>query len=219
MNLNRLDEYLDECEAPLARLPITERDEWRDEARQHLLALVEAHVELGVSEEEAVEAALRQFGEPRQLGKKLAAALRRTGCSRAEAHRRGVFAWTLAWNLGFAVLAASRLLLTPPEAGTGPWGPAATAWSVAGGAAVWAMGHVLAKVMLREEAGERRVLPFLGMSYVGFTLAAFWVTGTLPLLTPANWLATACSLASTLGVGWLAAHLAARRRAKACGSA
>jgi hypothetical protein len=215
VNLKQLEAYLDECEAPLARLPVTERDEWRDEARQHLLALVEAHLELGRSEEEAVEAALRQFGEPRRLGKRLAAAMHRTSCSRAEAHRRGIVAWALSWNLGFAVLVAGRLFMTPPEAGSGAWGLAAAVWSVAGGLAIWAAGHVLAKVMLRGSAGERRTLPFLGLSYFGFTLAALWLTGTLPVMTPTRWLATACCMVSILGMGWLAAQ----RRSKACESA
>lgn len=206
MNLKRLEAYLDECEVPLARLPVTERAEWRDEARQHLLALVEAHLEFGASEEEAIETALQQFGEPRRLGKKLAAARRRTACSRAEAHRQGVAAWSLAWSVGFAVLVASRLFLTPPDAGSGPWGTAAAAWSVAIAVAVCAAGHVLAKAMLRPGAGERRVWSFLGMSYVAFTLTALLVTGTLPLMTPVRWVATACSIAGTLALGWLAAR-------------
>lgn len=219
MNLKQLEAYLDECEAPLAPLPAAERGEWRDEARQHLLALAAAHIELGMSEEAAVEAALRQFGEPLPLGKKLAAAMRRTGCSPAEAHRRGRVAWNLSWNLAFAVLVAGRLFMTPPEAGGGAWGLVAAVWSVAGGLGIWGAGHVLAKVMLRPDAGDRRVWSFLGMSYAGFTLAALWLTGVLPLMTPGRWVATGCSVVSTLGVGWLVARLAERRFKQACGSA
>ena len=219
MNLKPLEVYLDECEAPLARLPETERAGWRDEAQQHLVALVEAHIELGASEEEAVEAALRQFGEPNRLGKKLAVAMRRTACPRAEAHRRGVAGWTITWNLVFAMLVSSRLLLTPPEGGSGAWGSAVAAWSLGGVLAIFLAGHLLAKVMLRQEAGDRRVWSFLGMSYVGFTVAGLLATGTLPLMTPTQWLATACSLAVTLGAGWLAARMAARRRDQACGVA
>lgn len=214
MNLKRLEAYLDECEAPLARCTGTERAEWRDEARQHLIALMELHVELGASEEEALEAALRQFGEPGRLGKKLATAMHRTGSPSAGSHHRGIVAWTLAWDLGFAVIAITRLLWTPPDAGNGSWGPAATAWSMTGAAAICVAGHLLAKGMLGRAAGKHRVPLFLAITYVGYTLAALLLTGTLPVMTPTHWLATACSVVGTLGAGWLAASLAERRHKK-----
>ena len=68
---SRLEHYLDEMERPLTRLSAETRREWREEARQHLLDLVAAHEELGASPQEAMEAALRQFGDARQIGRQL----------------------------------------------------------------------------------------------------------------------------------------------------
>lgn len=65
---SRLEEYLDTVEKPLTSLPKPAREEWREEARQHLESLVAAHEELGSSREEAVEAALLQFGDAQAIG-------------------------------------------------------------------------------------------------------------------------------------------------------
>jgi hypothetical protein len=68
---SRLERYLEELERPLTALTPEARAEWREEARQHLAALAAAHEELGSSPEEAVEAALRQFGDARQIGRQV----------------------------------------------------------------------------------------------------------------------------------------------------
>src|SRR5688572_116869 len=66
----RVEEYLDRvCGQLPADLTLARRREVREELRTHLGALVEAHRELGASEEEAVEAALRQFGDARRLAR------------------------------------------------------------------------------------------------------------------------------------------------------
>lgn len=71
---SQLEEYLDNVEKPLAPLPTQAREEWREEARQHLESLVAAHEELGSSQEEAVEAALLQFGDAQTIGQQVRAA-------------------------------------------------------------------------------------------------------------------------------------------------
>jgi hypothetical protein len=66
----RLDDYLDRVVAPLVDdVPHARRRELRAELGAHLEALVDAHVELGANPEEALAAAIRQFGPPRQVGK------------------------------------------------------------------------------------------------------------------------------------------------------
>src|SRR5947209_3644884 len=80
MHPSRLDEYLDRLSEPVTVLSAREQQEWREEARQHLLCLAAAYEELGSSPEEALEAALRQFGDARQIGRRLDA---------AERHRQG----------------------------------------------------------------------------------------------------------------------------------
>jgi hypothetical protein len=63
---SRLEQYLEEIAQPVSAY---HRAEWREEARQHIEALVTAHEELGLRHEEAVEAALRSFGEATGIGK------------------------------------------------------------------------------------------------------------------------------------------------------
>jgi hypothetical protein len=66
----RLDDYLDRVVAPLVDdVPLARRRELRAELGAHLDALVDAHLELGSTPEEALAAAIKQFGSPRQVGK------------------------------------------------------------------------------------------------------------------------------------------------------
>jgi len=65
-----LEDYLDRVVTPLMDdVPRARRRELRAELSAHLEALIEAHIELGSTPEEAVAAAIRQFGSPRQVGK------------------------------------------------------------------------------------------------------------------------------------------------------
>ena len=61
----RVERYLRDISAPL---PAQEQAEWRSEAYQHLDSLIAAHQELGLSHEEAIDAALHSFGEARKIG-------------------------------------------------------------------------------------------------------------------------------------------------------
>jgi hypothetical protein len=74
MDNRRLDDYITMLARRLQGLSQTQREEELREVRQHLEALVAGHVLRGLSEAEAVDAALRQFGRAEQIGKELAAA-------------------------------------------------------------------------------------------------------------------------------------------------
>ncbi|HLK59250.1 MAG TPA: permease prefix domain 1-containing protein [Chthonomonadaceae bacterium] len=72
MSSNRLEQYLDTLEKPLSALSIETRREWREEARQHVLAIADAHEALGMPPEQALEAALQRFGDAAQIGRQVA---------------------------------------------------------------------------------------------------------------------------------------------------
>lgn len=67
----QVQDYLRRLDSTLRRLPPQERAGLHAELREHLNALIAAHVELGASPTEAVDAALRQFGDPVKIGKRL----------------------------------------------------------------------------------------------------------------------------------------------------
>lgn len=67
----KLEQYLDSLEKPLARLTPQERQEWRTEVAQHISSLAEAHTELGATEQEALEAAIAQFGDAKVVAHRL----------------------------------------------------------------------------------------------------------------------------------------------------
>lgn len=64
-----IEDYLDHLCAPLVgTLAYPLRLELRRETKEHLLALAQAYEELGYPSDEALRAAMRQFGDPRTLG-------------------------------------------------------------------------------------------------------------------------------------------------------
>jgi hypothetical protein len=56
------------CGPLLDAIPYLKRRELRREWREHLEALIEARMELGEDVQAAANAAIRQFGDPQQLG-------------------------------------------------------------------------------------------------------------------------------------------------------
>ena len=66
-----LNEWFQRFNAPLKRLPAEERAELHLEVRQHLEALAAANEELGSSPAEASDLALKQFGDPYKIGRRL----------------------------------------------------------------------------------------------------------------------------------------------------
>lgn len=72
LNDPSVDQWFQQFNAPLKRLPVEERAQLHTEVRQHLEALVAANEELGSSSAEAWTHALNQFGKPKIIGKRLA---------------------------------------------------------------------------------------------------------------------------------------------------
>ena len=67
-----LDNWFQQLNKPLRRLPVGERTEIHLEVRQHLEALAAANEELGSTPEGAWEHALDQFGDPGKFGRRMA---------------------------------------------------------------------------------------------------------------------------------------------------
>jgi hypothetical protein len=70
---SRIEDYLDRVCAPLVEsVPCARRGELRRELREHLEALAASYEEVGSEASVAVEAALQQFGDPRELARRYA---------------------------------------------------------------------------------------------------------------------------------------------------
>ena len=72
-----LTAYLDALQEPLAPLGEAACRDWRQEAESHLLGLIAAHEESGLSHEQAVATAIRVFGDEKRIGKGMAYQIRR----------------------------------------------------------------------------------------------------------------------------------------------
>lgn len=75
MHETRLDQYLNLIGERLKRVSPERCAEELSEIRQHLEALIEGHKAMGCSPEEAIEAAIRQFGRAESIGQELKGAL------------------------------------------------------------------------------------------------------------------------------------------------
>ncbi len=118
-----LTDFFERLNAPLQKMPVQDRAELHTEMRQHLDALVAAHLELGASPVEALDAAIKQFGSPRKTGKNLFREWQRTqGASRSFlrtllVHAAGVISWLLvleACAYGMFPTPEAWLLVVPP---------------------------------------------------------------------------------------------------------
>lgn len=67
----RLEQYVETIRLRLKSLPAQQRDEEVREIRQHLDALVAAQTAAGLSEDQAVDVAIRQFGHAAEIGNDL----------------------------------------------------------------------------------------------------------------------------------------------------
>ena len=72
LNDPQVEQWFQQLNKPLNRLPADERAAIHAEVRQHLELLAAANEELGSSSEEARQFALTQFGDPRKFGKRMA---------------------------------------------------------------------------------------------------------------------------------------------------
>jgi len=68
---NRIEAYFSALEAPLFELPAARREEFLLEARAHVRSMVEARRADGMDEAAAWDAALRDFGDPQEVGRAL----------------------------------------------------------------------------------------------------------------------------------------------------
>lgn len=82
--LNPLEEYLKQLRSQLKGLPNEQREAEVEEARQHLVALIQKCIEAGDSQEVAVSIAVQQFGSPQENGRELRSAWKRASSVRLE---------------------------------------------------------------------------------------------------------------------------------------
>ncbi len=94
-----LENYLSEVAAHLGALPVARRNEELREMRAHLLSAVAAYQELGETEQEALESALRQFGPSSQVAGGLTHAWRRGHGSRRDTAKAGLFGVAVLWGV------------------------------------------------------------------------------------------------------------------------
>jgi hypothetical protein len=102
----QVEEYLSEVGQAMKRLPKETQQQEIEEVRQHLLALIEADQQMGISEEEATAAALRQFGAATQVGQAIRQARQqeRGTALGAAALLIGVYAASVLFQIGWGVL-------------------------------------------------------------------------------------------------------------------
>ena len=173
----RVEGFYQRLNVQLRKMPLEQRAEVHQELRQHLEALVAAHEELGATPQEAVAAALRQFGDPRRIGRRLA-----RDWSRG-AHwprNRGAFAFTYAYVCfggALAALAAAACLwgvvATVGDLWLAQWTPFESTFffsigSIAPAAAGWLTGR---------RTGQRAVPAMAGA--VCAIAAPLWLLGLL----------------------------------------
>lgn len=103
---DRIDAYLRKVEARLMGFPPDIRQGIREELRQHIGALVVAHGELGVDEDEATIAALRQFGEAETVARRF----RRAWSATAPYEKPWLATWEALKTFGAALSAFVALV-------------------------------------------------------------------------------------------------------------
>lgn len=188
--------------AVLNLLPEWERREWREEAAQHLAALAAAHEELGETPDEAVEAAVRQFGEPARLGKAL---LAESSAARRDREASRRLAWSLhvlSWDVLVTIFALS--LVT----GQTDWVPSGLLLTVA--LIVFCLGHAIGGALLGWTVRADRLGPAVVLPYALLLAAATVATGTPTAHPVADLVAASGIVAAGLAAGSAAARWAGR---------
>jgi hypothetical protein len=114
-----IEDYLDQVCGRLPMLSYAERQQIREELRQHIEAMVDAYCELGEMREEAVSQALARFGRPQQVARSFFAAYWTSGERRHQsasaAMRKGIGVYGMAGLLTvLGVATAVELLSLPP---------------------------------------------------------------------------------------------------------
>lgn len=98
----QVQEYFRRLDAPLQKMPPDERAASSLELRQHLAELIAAYEELGCTPDEAAQLALRRFGDPGRVGRRL---LREWQAARPAPYDADAvaLACALAWSVGLTV--------------------------------------------------------------------------------------------------------------------
>lgn len=104
--------YFERLNAPLRKMPQADRAELHAELRQHLDALAAAHEELGASPDEAAHAALKQFGDPVKIGRRLFDEWRRAPQTNIWRIAGGAFWRLYAIQMGLSIFATAINRLT-----------------------------------------------------------------------------------------------------------
>jgi len=109
----RIEAYFVALEAPLAELPTAHREEFMAETRAHLSAMVEAKRADGLGEEAAWNAAMDEFGEPKEVGRALWKQWARSGQleSEGEPVSKRELARKFVWPVVFGLLAYGSMTL------------------------------------------------------------------------------------------------------------
>lgn len=196
MHPNPLEQYLDRVERHLTLLTEDERREWREEARQHLESLVEAHLELGRSPGDALSAAIAQFGAPEVLGKELTAY-----SSVGLRDRRASYfvMWsvnTLSWNVMVTVFASHMVIDRPNVPG-----------SLAVAVTVFCLGHALGGALFGWQTRMGRLGRAVGLPYLALFALGMGLTGAVEAFTPAELAGVAAVVATGLALGSATANL------------
>jgi len=94
-----IEHYLAKVAAQLRSLPVARRNEELREMRQHLLSTVEAHQELGATQQQAVEATLHQFGSSSEAASGLTRAWRRGQGTWLDVAKGGLLGAAALWGV------------------------------------------------------------------------------------------------------------------------
>jgi hypothetical protein len=91
--------YLEHVATGLRALPSDVREAELEEIEQHLQALTVAHIELGLPQQDATRAALRQFGAASQVARTLVQAWKRGQERRLPGTLAGAVGWSIAGSI------------------------------------------------------------------------------------------------------------------------
>lgn len=101
LNNSEMDDYVQRLNAQLRKMSPQERAEVNQELRQHLEAQAKAHEELGATPAEAMQAALRSFGDPTKIGQQMYREWKQ-----ADKQRRLLDIWPFVGGLGIVCAVA-----------------------------------------------------------------------------------------------------------------
>lgn len=179
-----LEQYVDTLGQELKALPIHERLEQMDEAREHLDGLSVAYQELGHTAEEAEQHAIAQFGEAVAVAK----ALNRTAIQQRWCHAAGVAA--IYWGIQQSLWNVCHTLFLPYQFAL------EKTWQPLYFNALPILAHVAAGAILRRLVPGNTLRPLLLVTATMAVIMLLWSL-RLGLL----WLQT--GVATMPGISWL----------------